>query len=492
MKGSSLASIGELERILLETSPHAAVQQAVDIIAGMIPSCSVTVMSVNPDKTVRFDAANGISWAVLHRVERSFNTDLPRNISEIIRDRRVCLIEDVPNYRDWRRPTGGIVSYVGFPIVVDRRVAGIVNVQTTEHTLRPADVEAISPFVRLIALIVGRYLKEQQSAQRETYLSLLHELTTDGIRATTAAEYMNAVIRRMSRRLHYQYVAIFLYDDAGETLVLRAQKGYPDEYNGFALPVRSRRGVVVRAFRTRHFVYVPDADKSSIYIHGLPGGRSDLALPLTAAGKVIGVLDLESKRRNSFSREDIRNLMPLASNIALLLASMSMKQLLREQALLDGLTGAHNRHAMADIVAEEMERARRHDRDVSFVMLDIDEFKVINDQLGHAEGDRILQGLTVLLRQSLRTSDKIIRYGGDEFLLVLPETSQRETELLLERLRGTIEPRITTTLGPLHISAGTATFRGDPLAGDLVQLADRRMYEEKARHRALLAENDNP
>lgn len=491
MKSSSLVSIGALEHILLETSPHAAVQQAVDIIAGMIPSCSVTVMSVSPDRTVRFGAANGISWTVLHRAERSFNTSLPRNLREIIRDRRMCLIEDVPDYPDWRRPAGDIVSYVGFPIIVDRRVAGIVNVQTARRALRQADVDAVSPLVRLIALIVGRYLKEQQSTQRENFLGLLHEVTVDGIRATTATEYMNAVIRRIVHRLRYQYVAIFLYDDAEDALILRAQKGYSEDYDNLALPVHGHNGVVVRAFRTRRSVYVPDADKSPFYIHGLLGGQSDLALPLVAAGKVIGVLNLESKRKNSFAREDVRNLMPLASNVALLLASMHMKQLLREQALLDGLTGAHNRHAMADIVAEEMERARRHDRDVSFVMLDIDEFKVVNDRLGHAEGDRILQELTALLRQSLRTGDRIIRYGGDEFLLVLPETSQREIELLLERLRSMIELRITTMLGPLHISTGMATFRGDPLAGDLVQLADRRMYEEKARHRALLAEDDN-
>jgi diguanylate cyclase (GGDEF)-like protein len=255
------------------------------------------------------------------------------------------------------------------------------------------------------------------------------------------------------------------------------------------LSIHDHASVVVRAFRSRHAVNVADVSTCSFYLRAVPGGRSDLALPLMVGDKVIGVLNLESKKAGAFSREDVRNLTPLAAGVGLMLASMQIKQLLREQALLDGLTGAHNRHAMGGIVVEELERARRHGHDVSFVMLDIDEFKSINDRLGHAEGDRVLETLVAVLRKSLRTIDKVIRYGGDEFLLVLPETSQRETELTLERLRASIEAQVLTAMGAVHCSAGIATVRGDPKEGDLVQLADKRMYQAKARYRAQLEED---
>jgi diguanylate cyclase (GGDEF)-like protein len=181
--------------------------------------------------------------------------------------------------------------------------------------------------------------------------------------------------------------------------------------------------------------------------------------------------------------------MPLAASIGLMLGNMEIKQLLRQQALLDGLTGAHNRRAMDGIVVEELERSRRHGHDVSLVMTDIDGFKFINDQLGHAEGDRVLEVLVKVMRQALRSADKIIRYGGDEFLLVLPETSQREAELLLERLSATIENQVMTAIGPVRCSFGIASLGSDPDGGDLVQLADRRMYEAKARYQAQLAED---
>jgi diguanylate cyclase (GGDEF)-like protein len=122
-------------------------------------------------------------------------------------------------------------------------------------------------------------------------------------------------------------------------------------------------------------------------------------------------------------------------------------------------------------------------------MLDVDEFKSINDRFGHAEGDRVLETLVAVLRKSLRIIDKVIRYGGDEFLLVLPETSQRETELLLERLRACVGAQVLTAMGPVHCSVGIATVQGDADGGDLVQLADKRMYGAKAAYRARLAED---
>ena len=489
MNNTTLIGTDELERILLETTPRKAVQRAVDLIAQSIPSCSVTVLGVDIDQRVHFDAANGIPWGVLRTVEARFNRELPRNVLDIIRGREMCFIEDVGEYPDWRRRPGDIVSYVGFPIIIDRRVVSIINVQTSRRRLKPEDVDALRPLIGLISLIIARYLKEQQSASRENFLALLHETTLDGVRATSAVEFMNAVVRRIARRLGYQYIALLLYDDETESLVLRAQKGYTSEYDGFALSVHDRAGVVVRAFRLRHAVNVADVRTCSFYLRAVPGGRSDLALPLMVGDKVIGVLNLESKKVGAFSREDVRNLTPLAAGVGLMLASMQIKQLLREQALLDGLTGAHNRHAMGGIVAEELERARRNGHDVSFVMLDIDEFKSINDRLGHAEGDRVLETLVAVLRKSLRTIDKVIRYGGDEFLLVLPETSQQETELMLERLRASIETQVLTAMGAVHCSAGIATVRGDPKEEDLVQLADKRMYGAKARYRAQLEED---
>ena len=193
MDKTSLIRADELERILLETTPRKAVQRAVDLIAQSIPSASVTVLGVDVDSRVHFDAANGIQWSVIRKVEVSFNQELPQNILNILRSRETYFIEDVAAYPDWRRRPGDIVSYVGFPIVIDRRVVSIINVQTSREKLKPQDVDALRPLIGLISLIIARYLKEQQSANRENFLALLHETTLDGVRAASAPELMNTV-----------------------------------------------------------------------------------------------------------------------------------------------------------------------------------------------------------------------------------------------------------------------------------------------------------
>jgi diguanylate cyclase (GGDEF)-like protein len=488
MENTTLIRADDLQQVLLEKTTRRAIQRAVALIARSIPSSSVTVLDVDADQHVRFAAAQGIPWTVLRRVERSFNVQLPANLAGIMHTRQTCFIQDVPAYEDWRGSREGLVSYVGFPVIVDRKVASIINVQTSSRRLSEQDVQGLLPLISLMGLVIARYLREQQAARRENFLALLHEVTVDGISAVSPDQYMDAVVRSISRRLGYRHVAIFLLDDQGEALVLCAQKGYTTGGQRVSVPLANRSRIIVRAFQRRRVVRSSDPRGAALYRPHMERGRSELALPLLVGGKAIGVLGLESSHADRFTREDIRNLTPLAAGVGLMLANMQINQLLRRQALQDALTGAHNRHAMEGIVAEELARARRHERDLSFVMLDVDEFKFINDRLGHAEGDRVLETFVAVLRSSLRSVDKVIRYGGDEFLLVLPETSQKDTEAVLERVFGCIEQKVQTALGPVHCSAGVATLEGDGPQADLVALADKRMYEAKARHRARLEE----
>ena len=488
IENTTLIRADELELVLLEKTPRRAIQRAVGLIARSIPSSSVTVLDVDADQHVKFTAAQGIAWVVLHRVERSFNVQLPVNLAGIVRTRQACFIRDVAGYEDWRGSREGLVSYVGFPVIVDRKVASIINVQTSSRRLSEKDVQALLPLISLMGLVIARYRREQQAARRENFLALLHEVTMDGMSAVSPDQYMEAVVERISRRLRYRHIAIFLLDDQGEALVLRAQKGYVTGSQRVSVPLSSRSRIVVRAFQRGRAVSTSDAKGSALYRAHAERGRFDVALPLMVGGKAIGVLNLESSHTDRFTREDLRNLTPLAAGVGLMLANMQINQLLRRQALQDALTGAYNRHAMEGTVAEELARARRHAHDLSFVMLDVDEFKLINDRLGHAEGDRVLETLVAVLRSSLRSIDKVIRYGGDEFLLVLPETSKKGTETVLERVLGCVEQSVQTVLGPVHCSAGVATLDGDGPQADLVQLADKRMYEAKACHRARLEE----
>lgn len=146
---------------------------------------------------------------------------------------------------------------------------------------------------------------------------------------------------------------------------------------------------------------------------------------------------------------------------------------LRRDAILDHLTGVHNRHYLFRALHRELERASRYGRPFSLLFVDVDDLKCYNDTWGHAAGDRLLRGVGELLREQVRATDVVCRYGGDEFVILLPETSRRGAERLGQRL--VAAARATVSRG---LSVGVATFPEDGEGADaeaLLAAADRAL-----------------
>jgi diguanylate cyclase (GGDEF)-like protein len=157
-----------------------------------------------------------------------------------------------------------------------------------------------------------------------------------------------------------------------------------------------------------------------------------------------------------------------------------------EQSECDPVTALPNRAAFNRKLRGEIERARRYRRELSVVLFDIDRFKSVNDRFGHPEGDRLLAEVAGLLKSSLRQSDAVFRYGGDEFAALCPETSGEAMAHVLRRLESNIlvESRIRGRLAePLGISWGAASFPADANEeGELIRIADDRLYACKRSH----------
>ena len=156
---------------------------------------------------------------------------------------------------------------------------------------------------------------------------------------------------------------------------------------------------------------------------------------------------------------------------------------LYRRATRDGLTGLHNRQFLLERLNEELARARRHHFPVSFLMIDVDHFKLINDRLGHAAGDRALAVVAAILRDNVRSEDTVARYGGEEFAVLAPFSDATGARILGERLRSLVEKNDWSKgegRMPLTISIGTATFPDDADAGlDLIHKSDIALYRAK-------------
>jgi len=166
------------------------------------------------------------------------------------------------------------------------------------------------------------------------------------------------------------------------------------------------------------------------------------------------------------------------------------EEAMRVMASLDPLTCLRNRRAMAERLEQEAARAQRHGKTFSLLMLDLDHFKEVNDTYGHAVGDEVLKETARRLKDQVRKEDVVSRWGGEEFLILLPDTEEEGALNLAEKLRTRIcEEKFTTAKGELDVAAsgGVAMFSQNQDLHDLVEIADMAMYQAKIRGRNQVA-----
>jgi diguanylate cyclase (GGDEF)-like protein len=215
------------------------------------------------------------------------------------------------------------------------------------------------------------------------------------------------------------------------------------------------------------------------------GARQVLLLPLVASGRTIGLVELYlvSDDRVVTARE-VEVYGTMASHAAAALQNVRLMRQLREAADVDQLTGVHNNRYLQERLNQEVARSMRADTPLSVLLLDLDGFKTINDEHGHADGDRVLQNVAATLRLAVRANDIVARYGGDEFVVVMPETDLESARQVADRVvasvRAVRHPLSDGSEGVVACSAGLALFPTDGrTAGRLLRSADAAMYRVK-------------
>lgn len=209
-----------------------------------------------------------------------------------------------------------------------------------------------------------------------------------------------------------------------------------------------------------------------------------LCLPMIAQGETLGVLHLSQSTTGRLTKAKQRLAITVAEHISMSLANLKLREILRSQSIRDVLTGLFNRLYMEESVDQEIYRARRHQTPIGIIMLDLDHFKEFNDTLGHNGGDAILRELGHLLRGRFREEDIACRYGGDEFVIVLPNTSLANSHKLAEQLRAQIKSLSVQyrhqNVGPFTASIGIAIFPDHGMTKeDVIGAADAALYYAK-------------
>jgi diguanylate cyclase (GGDEF)-like protein/putative nucleotidyltransferase with HDIG domain len=220
-------------------------------------------------------------------------------------------------------------------------------------------------------------------------------------------------------------------------------------------------------------------------------------IPLISRSEGLGVLCLASPTLDYCETKEALSLaQAIASQLAVALENTRRYEDARFQAERDSLTGLLNHRGISKRLEQEVARCERSGAVLGLVMIDVDNFKLFNDAYGHAVGDRVLQGLADVMTALLRRSDAIGRYGGDEFIAVLPDSDIEATVALAERMREALENTPLFTDGdrkvPIKMSYGVATFPDDGKSpGDLLAAADVNLYRSKQRGGDLITASVN-
>jgi len=377
------------------------------------------------------------------------------------------------------RPVQETGSFCGVPLVAYDEVIGVMALRGLQENLYDEghlELMRVLASEASIAIENARLFREEQTKSR--HLALLNNISRHAITTLNPEEMLSKVAEQLERGLAFDHVGIGLLDYATKEVIIQAEAGRRRGALGRRLPLgESIVGRVARSGQTCVERNLAGAEMSGTV---LEGSASVLALPVFYAEQLHGVLYVETAEPTDFSDEDVRLLHTLADLISVALHNALTLQKAQEQAITDGLTGVKTHRYLMEALSGEWKRATRASRHFSLVLIDLDRFKFVNDFYGHLEGDLVLHRVGQILEQNCRSSDVVARYGGDEFVILMPETSAPQAVQIAEKLRPAICEDPLLREKTITASFGIASF---PIHGstpqELIQVADASMYISK-------------
>jgi diguanylate cyclase (GGDEF)-like protein len=342
------------------------------------------------------------------------------------------------------------------------------------------------------------WLSELESRSRET--SLLNEMAELLQSCLTADEAYTIIARSVRQLFPLESGQLYLVDVSRNLAEAVAVWGDPLPGEHVFAPQECwalRRG-------RPHRVEDPNSAPNCQHV-GPPLPAAYLCVPLMAHGEAFGILHLQNpshnsdepaKREGCITEPKERLAMSIAEHAGLALANLKLQESLLIQSIRDPLTGLFNRRHLEETLERELRRAARNQRFLGAIMLDIDYFKQFNDTYGHGTGDALLRELGKFIQVRMRKEDIAYRYGGEEFTLILPETSLEVTRRRAERLREDVKCLGANLQGlsvkPVTLSFGVAGFpEHGATAAELLRAADEALYRAKAtgRDRVVVSPN---
>src|SRR6202166_4535751 len=325
-------------------------------------------------------------------------------------------------------------SFCGAPILVNGKATGVMAAMsmTHEYVFEQRDLEVLKTAAGQVSVAIenARLFAEEQRRSRQ--FAFLNSVSKTAISSEDAEQMLAEIVGHTQRNFRFDHIGIGILDYATKEIEIKAEAGTTAHEKGKKIALGT--GIIGRVARTGETALLHSTE--SVPLQSLlPGSRTVLCMPITYGDTLMGILNVESEADRAVADDDVLVMNTLADLLATALHNSFVFQKLQQQSITDGLTGIKTRRFFWEALSAEWKRASRSGRPFSVVLIDLDKFKEVNDTMGHFEGDLVLARVGRLLEQKSRQSNVVARYGGDEFIVLMPETGSEQAQVLAERLR---------------------------------------------------------
>lgn len=395
-----------------------------------------------------------------------------------------------PGYKGlcYYRGVAPVRAFCAVPIVENGQLRGALCADRREdRSFTAVEEETLKTAVKQIlrSMQNERVVAQLERTKREQ--AVLFRASSELGAALSEDDVLDAVIRAASGIVRVDFAAVTAFDaDRRVHDVRRAEGEGAEAVDGMSF--RDNHSLTAMVVKNRHALpYRGDFDSKNQVLYTskitLPEFRSVLVLPLISRENVIGTLSLATLRPGAFGDSVRATLSVLANQLATSLENAKAVRRLEEMATTDGLTGCLNKRAFLEELDAKLRSAERFGKKLSLIVTDIDHFKSVNDTYGHATGDVVIKELGAILMRAKRETDRVARFGGEEFCVLCEETDTEGALQLAERVRDEIGRTLfQTELGKLKVTAslGVATYPLDAkTSSSLFEITDKALYAAK-------------
>ncbi len=350
------------------------------------------------------------------------------------------------------------------------------------------NLEALILLSRLIRNFYKFHRKIVYLENQYNKIKLLYEIskTIDKIDEVNIKESLSKVMNLIRKGVYYDYFSLYEKGESGILNKVDLSSLYEiDLLQDFKFHL----GIGLSAWvaEAREPIIINDLKKKRRFKISegklLENINSLISMPLIFGGEVTGVLNLARIYPYKFYKKDLKMLEIIGSQVASIIENIKLLNRLENMAYTDGLTALFNYRYFIRELEKEIKRAKRYNYEISLIMIDIDDFKKVNDLFGHNTGNAVLKKLSEILSSSIRDIDIIARYGGEEFVILLPNTKKENAKILAERIRRRVEERFeidSQSLPSITITLGISSFPRDGRdMEELIKKADIALYYGK-------------